>query len=63
MKYRSIYLAFAVFLAAAQCGAHGQQPDHQPLPADLRLDSSMATMDTQGSVYVPLDYWIYPALY
>jgi hypothetical protein len=62
VKYRSIYLAFAALLAAAQCGAHGQQPDHQPLQADLRLDSSMATMGTQGSVYVPLDYWIYPAL-
>jgi len=36
--------------------------DPHPLPADIRLDASMAEVDTQGSVYVPVDNWIYPAL-
>jgi len=32
------------------------------LPGDAQLDASMAEADTQASVYVPLDNWIYPAL-
>lgn len=28
----------------------------------MQLDASMAQTDTQGSVYVPLDNWVYPAL-
>lgn len=28
----------------------------------MQLDSSMAQVDTQSSVYVPMDNWVYPAL-
>ncbi len=62
MKYRLLYLVSVAFCAAAQCGAQGNSANPKPLPADSRLDSSMAEMDSRGSVYVPLDNWVYPAL-
>ena len=62
MKYRLVFLVALVISGAAQCGAQGQGASSQTLPADSPLDTSMAEMDTQGSVYVPLDNWIYPAL-
>jgi hypothetical protein len=36
--------------------------DSNPLPANVQLDASMADSDVQGSVYVPDDSWVYPAL-
>jgi hypothetical protein len=62
VKYRLPFLAAVVFWAAAWCGAQGQNVSSQPLPPDSQLDASMAEMDTQGSVYVPVDNWVYPAL-
>jgi hypothetical protein len=62
VKYRLLFLAAVVSWAMAWCGAEGQSANSQSLPADTQLDASMAETDTQGSVYVPLDYWIYPAL-
>ncbi len=62
VKYRLLFLAAVVFWAAAWCGTQGQNVSSQPLPPDSQLDASMAETDTQGSVYVPLDNWVYPAL-
>ncbi len=62
MKYRVLFLAAATFWMAAWCDVHGQSAAPPPAPAVSQLDTSMAEMDTQGSVYVPVDYWIYPAL-
>lgn len=61
MNFRLLFLAAIVFWATA-CRAHGQSAGSQPLPPDARLDASMAETDVQGSVYVPLDNWVYPAL-
>ena len=62
MKYRLFFLAAIASWALAWHGAQGQSANSQSLPASTQLNSSMAETDTQGSVYVPLDYWIYPAL-
>jgi hypothetical protein len=61
VKYRLLFLA-AVMLLATACRLHAQNVDSQPLPPDAQLDASMAETDVQGSVYVPLDDWVYPAL-
>jgi hypothetical protein len=55
------------FLPAVVCWAawsSAQVPgiDPHPVPADTQLDASMAERDTLGSVYVPVDNWVYPAL-
>jgi len=62
VKYPLFFLTAAAFWAAAWCGAQGQSTYLNSLPADLQLDASMAETDVQGSAYVPLDNWIYPAL-
>jgi hypothetical protein len=60
-----------LFVSAILCGTawSGAQPPtsqtsntNSHLPADTQLDSSMAENDSQGSVYVPVDNWVYPAL-
>ena len=62
MKDRMVLLAAALCWAAAWCGAQEQSEGSQSLPTGTQLDASMAAMDTQGSVYVPLDNWVYLAL-
>ncbi len=62
VKFRLLFLTVVIFPVAMQCGAQGQNVSSQPLPPDSQLDASMAEMDTQGSVYVPVDNWVYPAL-
>ena len=62
MSFR-LFLLVAVFPAACVwCGAEGQNVNSMSPPLDSHLDASMAQMDGQGSVYVPLDNWVYPAL-
>lgn len=51
-----------LFWMAALCDARGQNAAPPNLSADVQLDTSMAGMDSHGSVYVPLDSWVYPAL-
>ena len=41
---------------------HAQNPAPTPLPVDSDSNSTADEGDTQGSTYVPLDSWIYPAL-
>ena len=62
VKDRMVLLAAALCWAAAWCGAQEQSEGSQSLPTGTQLDASMAAMDTQGSVYVPLDNWVYLAL-
>ena len=62
VKYHMVLLAAVLCWAAAWCGAQEQSAGFKSLPPDSQLDASMAEVDVQGSVYVPLDYWIYPAL-
>ncbi len=62
VKYRVLLLAAATCWMAAWCDAHGQSALPPPASTGVQLDASLAEMDSQGSVYVPLDYWIYPAL-
>ena len=50
-------LCFGVFVRAQTSPF-----DPHPLPADVQLDASMADSDIQGSVYMPVDNWVYPAL-
>jgi len=52
----------AILCWAAWCLAQMPGIDPHPLPSDVQLDASMAEPDTAGSVYVPVDSWIYPAL-
>ena len=61
MTVRSCIL-FAFLCWAIRCSAQMPGIDSNPLPADVRLDTSMAESDAQGSVYVPDDNWVYPAL-
>jgi hypothetical protein len=62
VRYRWFFYAAVACWAGAQCGAQILGAAPQSLPGGTGLDPSMAQMDTQGSAYVPLDYWIYPAL-
>jgi hypothetical protein len=55
-------MSTVLFLAAACCGAQAPDIDPHPLPSDIQLDASMAESDTLGSVFVPVDNWVYPAL-
>jgi hypothetical protein len=61
VKYRVLLFAAGLFWAAAWCDARGQSAA-PPASANMQLDASMAEMDTHGSVFVPLDNWVYPAL-
>src|ERR1700733_1646773 len=54
-------------VALLLCGAawsqvHAQNPGQTPLPGDSDSSSTADENDTQGSTYVPLDSWIYPAI-
>jgi hypothetical protein len=61
VKYRLLLLP-AVLWCAVQARAQVTALDPDPLPSDVQLDASMAEGDVQGSVYVPVDNWTYPAL-
>ena len=62
MNIRLVFLLAILGWLATPNGAHGQSTGLQPLPADSQLDASMAENDVQGSVYVPVDNWIYAAI-
>ncbi len=62
VKYRVLLFAAVLIWITAQCDARGQGTATAAASGDLQPDPSMAGMDTQSSVYVPLDYWVYPAL-
>ncbi len=61
MKFNYLFIP-AILCWTMWCGAQTSSTSTRPLPADTQLDASMADEDTQGSVYVPVDSWIYPAL-
>jgi hypothetical protein len=62
VRFRLFFMAAVTASVASWCSAQEQSASPKSLPPDLQLNASMAEMDTQGSAYVPLDYWIYPAL-
>jgi hypothetical protein len=62
LKFRLLFLTIVISSATLWCRAQGQTVDPKPLSPKLQLDASMADMDMHGSVYVPLDNWVYPAL-
>jgi hypothetical protein len=47
---------------ATLCDARGQSAPNTPVSGVIQLDASMTEMDTDGSVSVPLDNWVYAAL-
>ena len=51
-----------LLLAAGFCSAGAQTAPQTPLPVDVDSYSFGEDNDTQGSTYVPIDSWIYPAL-
>jgi hypothetical protein len=57
-----LFLLPAIFSCATWCVAQAPGVDPHPMPADTQLDASMAEPDAQGSVYVPIDNWVYPAI-
>ena len=62
MKLLSL-LCFSVTLTAGLCPvAKAQATSQTPLPIDADSYSFGEDTDNQGSTYVPLDSWIYPAL-
>ena len=61
MKFFPLFRVL-VFLAAGFCSAAAQPPSQTPLPIDADSYSFGEDEDTQGSTYVPMDSWIYPAL-
>ena len=60
----SLLVLLAILCRAALCSAQATHPQIAPvpLPSDVHLDASLAASDYQGSTYVPLDNWVYPAL-
>ena len=62
MRYCVSLLLVGLLSLGFRCSGQALGADSQPLPIDVELDASMAQMDTQGSVYVPMDNWIYSAL-
>jgi hypothetical protein len=61
VKYVLLFVSAALCFAT-RCGAQTPNAGPHPLPADTQLDASMAEQDTQGSAYVPVDNWVYPAI-
>lgn len=61
MKY-SLLLLSALFSWSVLSNAQAPAIDSHPRSAGSALDALMAENDTQGSGYVPVDNWIYPAL-
>lgn len=62
LQIRLLLLA-AICLAEIACCNTQAQSTHLLPPSEVtQLDASMAGSDTQGSVYVPLDNWVYAAL-
>ena len=61
MKY-SRFLLLVIVCWTRSCNAQAPDIDPHPQPADTQLDASMAEQDSQGSVYVPVDNWVYGAL-
>jgi hypothetical protein len=62
VKNRLLLFATILFWMTALCDTRGQSSAPPATSAGMQLDASMAGMDTDGSVYVPLDNWVYPAL-
>ncbi len=62
MKNRVLLFAVILFWLTALCDARGQTGASSSNSADTQPDASMSELDVDGSVYVPLDYWVYPAL-
>ena len=62
MRYHFSLLSISLLLASLRCSAQNVSANSRPFPAGIQLDASMAQTDTHGSVYVPMDNWVYPAL-
>lgn len=59
MKFTLIVSISLLLVTGSFSGARAQTPNQSPPSVDAEPDSDN---DTQGSTYVPVDSWIYPAL-
>ena len=59
MKFTLIVSISLLLVTGSFSGARAQTPNQSPPSVDAESDSDN---DTQGSTYVPVDSWIYPAL-
>ena len=59
---RQIHLLGFSILCAMTFRCAGQSPSLPPLPDDSGYDYDSTIADTRGSVYVPVDNWVYSAL-
>ncbi|HEX4285559.1 MAG TPA: capsule assembly Wzi family protein, partial [Terracidiphilus sp.] len=62
MKLLLLFRVSFLVCAGFCCDAIGQTNSQTPLPIDADSYSFDENNDTQGSTYVPMDSWIYPAL-
>jgi hypothetical protein len=63
VQVRSYLILSAVFLSGGMfCAAQVQTANPQSLPSDYQPDIAIIDTGTEGSAYVPVDSWIYPAL-
>jgi hypothetical protein len=58
----SFILSAMLIWGALSCDAQGQAVKPLPLSSDSIADSTMDETGSEGSTYVPVDSWIYPAL-
>jgi hypothetical protein len=62
VKLFSLFRIALLLCAGFCCGARAQSTSQTPLPIGSDAYSFDEDMDSQGSTYVPMDSWIYPAL-
>jgi len=58
----SFILSATLICGGLFCSAQEHAAKSLDLPSDTRPDTSMNESDSEGSTYVPVDSWIYPAL-
>ena len=61
---KSLFLILAVVYICGYMGCitHAQNASPKAFPPDNRLDPAIFETGTEGSTYVPVDSWIYPAM-
>ena len=58
----SVFLSAVLLFSAFFSQSEAQVTTQQPFPPGYQLPSDTITTSSQGSPYVPMDSWIYPAL-
>lgn len=62
VSLKSSHFLLAVLLSAGLLLPAGAQNPEPPLPPDYQTPAAAITTSAQGSTYVPMDSWMYPAL-